>query len=82
MPQRLEELVMPVDLIEANRLLEAYVVFIQRGDTEHAHACKRELDRMKAYKRENEQLKLLKENLKSRGYNEIVVKIENLQIHN
>jgi hypothetical protein len=79
--QDITERFLPGDLLAATRLLEAYVYYIQTGRTELAHACKRELDRLEAYKRENDQLEALKQNLKSRGFDSIVIKIDQLHIH-
>ena len=76
-----EEKFLPGDLPMAARLLEAYIAYIHKGQTELAHACKRELDRLEAYKRENDQLEALKQNLKSRGFDSIVIKIDQLHIH-
>lgn len=75
-----EEKFLPGDLPMALRLLDTYIAHFNAGNIELAHACKRELDRLAAYKRENDRLIALKEDLKSRGYTEIVVKIESLNI--
>ena len=49
--QDITEKYLPGDLLAATRLLEAYVFYIQTGQTELAHRCKRELDRLESYKR-------------------------------
>jgi hypothetical protein len=76
-----EEKFLPGDLPMATRLLDTYIAHINAGNVELAHACKRELDRLAAYKLENDRLMALKEDLKSRGFGQVVIKIENLHIH-
>jgi sulfur transfer complex TusBCD TusB component (DsrH family) len=76
-----EEKFLPGDLPAAARLLDAYVAYVHMGNTELAHACKRELDRLAAYKKENDRLLALKEDLNARGFGQVVIKIENLHIH-
>lgn len=75
------ETVLPGDLLAAERLAQAIDFYSRNQNWEYAKACKRELDKLQAYKCQNDQLEILKQNLRDRGMNEIVIKIEELHIH-
>lgn len=79
--QKLEEKVMSEHLLEATRLVKLIDHFNQRGKFDMAYECHKKLERLYAYKREQEQLELLKQNLIARGYSEIVIKIEEVHLH-